>query len=386
MRTLTILASFSALIYLLSGCAKEGFDINLYSDEDYAEISQYLNISQSLENYDMVFPTYYRRANSQTDDRIATVGRVLFYDANLSKDRSVSCASCHEQNIAFSDDKAFSDGIEGKQTTRNSIALGSVFSFREYYGVGRIPFFWDNRANTVEDQSTETFANKREMGMEMHQVVDRVWEQPYYRPLFRAAYEQEDITEAMVLEAISVFVNSIGSFDSKFDQQLEVVTDNPNVVMESAHKEFPGFSEAENRGKAIYMANCASCHATDMGAPPVTSGNNGLYENYEDIGIGEHQYGSSNDGLFKVPTLRNIALTAPYMHDGSIATLPEVIEHYNSGIKPYVNLSNSLKDGAGNAKRFYFSQQDKDDLLAFLYTLTDESLLVDERFSDPFIR
>ncbi len=387
MRTFSIISALALSIYLISGCAKPGFDVNLYSDEDYEMMSEYINIPQALDEYDLFFPSYYRRTSTSIDDRVATVGRVLFYDKNLSKDRSVSCASCHEQNIAFSDSKAFSEGIEGKTTLRNSIALGSVFSFQEYYGPSRIPFFWDNRAESVEDQSEQTFANKNEMGMEMHEVLGRVLEQPYYQPLFESAFKEEVITRDMVLQAISVFVNSIGSFDSKFDQELakKHTSGFASNVAQSAEMDFEGFTAAENRGKSIYMANCSSCHSADMGAPSVRSANNGLSTSYEDLGLGEHSPLDSNEGLFKVPTLRNIALTGPYMHDGSIETLSDVIDHYSEGIQDYKNLSQDLKKSDGSPKNLNLSENNKSDLLAFLHTLTDESLLVNERFSDPFI-
>lgn len=142
-----------------------------YTPESYAMMSQYLDIPESPLEYKLDFPDYYNTDFTLYDKDIATLGRVLFYDKNLSDDRTISCASCHKQEIAFSDDVAFSRGIAENETERNSLALGSVFSFSEYYGAesfGRIPFFWDNRATTVAEQATATFANDLEMGMEMH--------------------------------------------------------------------------------------------------------------------------------------------------------------------------------------------------------------------------
>ena len=199
---------------------------------------------------------------------MATLGRVLFYDKNLSKDKTISCASCHAQSIAFSDDKAFSDGIENRATDRNSLALGAVFSFSEYYGnasFGRIPFFWDNRASSVQEQSEQTFANPNEMGMEMHQVLERVKEMPYYTPLMKAAFGLGDITEQKILDAINEFVNSLGSFNAPFDKALDNEFRNHNNAISAVQEDFALFNAQENLGKRLYLDNCASCHGPLLG-------------------------------------------------------------------------------------------------------------------------
>jgi len=314
------------------------------------------------------------------------LGRVLFYDKNLSEDREISCASCHKQELAFSDDVAFSRGIADRETARNSLSLGSVFSFSEYYGAesfGRIPFFWDNRAISVAEQATATFANDLEMGMEMHEVVSRVNEQPYYEPLFAAAFGRtSDVTEENVLEAISEFVNSMGSFDSRFDQGLSMKTNGSNGssnLTSLAQQDFPNFTDQENVGKAIYQQDCAGCHSPIVSAPSRTRSNNGLTVSYVDSGIGQMTGASQDMGMFKVPTLRNIALSAPYMHDGSLATLEEVIEHYSSGIAAHPNLDLGLEPGG-----FGYDQAEKDALLAFLKTTSDEGYTTAVKYSDPF--
>jgi cytochrome c peroxidase len=162
-----------SLALFISYCIKKGADIKYYyyDEDDYKILSQHLTIKEYPEDYTLDFPSYYTRGfNTRFDNRIATLGRVLFYYKNLSFDRSVSCASCHKQELAFSDDVALSSGVQNRSTDRNALALGSTFNFREYYGnpsFGGIPFFWDNRALTVAEQTKQTISNEKEMGMQM---------------------------------------------------------------------------------------------------------------------------------------------------------------------------------------------------------------------------
>lgn len=381
------IALFAVCLFMTS-CQKDGTNEDVvshsyYTPEGFAVISEYLNIPESPMEYKLDFPDYYNTDFTLYDKDLATLGRVLFYDENLSEDRTISCASCHKQAIGFSDDVAFSRGIANNETARNSLALGSVFSFSEYYGsesFGRIPFFWDNRATTVAEQATGSFTNPLEMGMEMHEVVGRVNEQPYYAPLFAAAYGRtSEVTQDNVLEAITEFVNSMGSFDSKFDKGLSMKASGGGNTTSLAREDFPNFTNIENVGKAIYQNDCAGCHSPVVSAPSRTRSNNGLAVSYVDNGIGKLTGSSQDMGMFKVPTLRNVALSAPYMHDGSLATLEEVIEHYSSGIAAHPNLDFGLTvDG------FNYSQADKEALLAFLQTTSDEEYTTTVKYSDPF--
>jgi len=385
---------FKNTFYLLSLCfltllfsCEKGVEINtiIYIDDEgndlYPTISAKLNIPEIPLIYDQDFPSYYGRSSTSYSNETATLGRVIFYDKNLSHDRNISCASCHDQKIGFADAKAFSEGVHGRTTSRNSLALGSVFSFREYYGdpsFGGVPFFWDNSANTVQEQSRKTFANEDEMNMKMPQVIERIKEEPFYKPLFRAAYGSDEIGEDQILDAISEFVNAIGSYNSKYDNALENHYDNHSLSLDSISlKDFPEFSSAENKGKNIYLSNCASCHGEINGLPGEIQANNGLDLEYADTGIEERS-------LFKVPTLRNIALTGPYMHDGRFNTLEEVVDHYSNNIKAHQNLSRDLIDDEYQPKRFNFSEEDKNNLVAFMHTFTDEEFLTAERYSDPF--
>ena len=386
----TLLVAF--LVLTLSNCNKQDVEIqyNYYSPEDYKLISQYLELPNDRVNYDLDFPDYYFSFNNQFNTGMATLGRVLFYDKNLSEDRSISCASCHKQELAFADDVALSEGVLNRKTTRNSLALGSVFSFREYYGsasLGRVPFFWDNRATSVQQQSKQTLANDVEMSMEMHEVVERVKEQPYYYPLFKNAFRDGEITEDNVLNAISEFINSMATFNSRYDEGLEKHFKTYGSFIDVGIAEFSDFNAQENLGKELYVTHCSSCHGAVNGMPGQISANNGLDMNYADNGMGDVTNNANDDGVFKVPTLRNIALTAPYMHDGRFETLGEVIDHYSTGIKDYTNLSYLLREGeVYNAppKKFNFSDEEKAAIIAFFNTFTDEQFLQDEKFSDPF--
>ncbi len=378
---------------MLAACnQKPDFEYYYYEPEDQALLAQYLNLPSKPDNYTVKLPKHLEAigmfARPVERDK-AILGRVLFYDKNLSKDGKVSCASCHRQEIAFSDDKPVSRGVFDRVGTRNSIPLGSVLNFAAYYGTdlfgpSGIPFFWDNRAGTASEQNLATMTNPVEMDMNHGDIVRAVQSQPYYRPLFRMAYGDERITVERVSEAIANFVNAIGSYRSKFDREAERVFNlRPAVGVPFENQDFPGFTAAENRGKALYLTHCASCHSSLQQRPGKIMANNGLDAGTTDPGVGGITKKTTDMGMFKVPLLRNIALTAPYMHDGRFATLEEVIDHYSTGIQPHPNLSSELRVGS-QPRRFNFTPQQKSDLIAFLHTLTDEELLRDEKFSNPF--
>ncbi|MFT7451097.1 MAG: cytochrome c peroxidase, partial [Patescibacteria group bacterium] len=253
MKTKFQLLLIAALFFTISSCVKEGVDVeyNYYDEEGYVEMKKVLNLPETPMAYHNEYPSYYINSSSFSFNRdLATLGRVIFYDKALSSDGTISCASCHDQAAAFADNKQFSDGVDGKVTARNSLALGSVFSFQEYYGSiisNRVPFFWDNRANNVEDQSRETFANDREMNMEMHDVVNAMNNQPYYRPLLKVIRGSEVADEYTALEAVSVFVNSISSYNSLYDDALSEYFDENQNLDNIRTAELPLFSPIENQ-------------------------------------------------------------------------------------------------------------------------------------------
>lgn len=386
----TTLALFGALLLVASCNKKADFDYYYYSSEEYATLSQYLNLPDIPDDYTVDFPAHLRNAGlfprAVERDR-AVLGRVLFYDKKLSKDGTIACASCHKQELGFSDDVALSRGVYDRSTDRNSIALSSVANFSAYYGTdlngsSAIRFFWDNRAETAADQSRGSLTNVKEMDMHMDEVVAAVQSQPYYEPLFKKAYGDFDVTEDRVTDAISNFVNAMGSYQSKFDEEAAKIAANYS----NNYTSFTGFSSQQNRGLQIYQTNCSSCHSPIMGRPMLFNANNGLdaVTNPNDKGVGTVTGLTQDDGTFKVPTLRNIALTAPYMHDGRFKTLEEVVDFYSTGVQSHPNLHPNLSQSNGSPKNLNLSSNDKEALIAFLNTLTDDHARTDAKFSNPF--
>lgn len=396
MKTLVSLSIFCVVLsFLFTSCDKKAeFEYNYYTVDGkpaFDRISPYLNLEQTPASYSVTLPKHLTiqgiSARDVNNDK-AVLGRVLFWDKSLSKDGKISCGSCHDPNKAFGDDVAFSKGIFDRSTTRNSISLGSVLNFSSVYGsdtfnnFGRQLFFWDNRANSVADQAKSTLANPNEMGMSMADVVDQVNKKEYYLPLFESAFGSLSITETKVLDAISEFINSFGSHDTKFDTEADknIAKINSIGIYKSS---FDGFTASENNGKLIYMNSCANCHGQNFATTNLLVANNGLDISNTDLGVGGITKLSTDMGVFKVPTLRNITKSAPYMHDGRFQTLSEVIDHYSTNIKNNKNLSFLLKNG-NTPMKFNFSAQEKADLIAFFNTLEDKTLPTIKRFSDPF--
>lgn len=354
-----------------------------FSEEDYQVISQTLDIPQVPVSYQPVSPNHFGgnhfNGSNKINSNAAVLGRVLFYDKKLSKSETVSCASCHIQEHGFSDKVAFSKGFDGKLTERNSLALNVNVSGSTYEDMG-IGFFWDERSFSVSEQSLETIQNPIEMGMHMDDLIERLKAEDYYQILFEKAFPTQEISSETVTAALSNFVNAIANLDSKFDQGV-------NENHGNSFADFSNFSVEENLGKALFNENCSSCHGDNV-FPGQRVSNNGLDVEYTDKGVGKQTNNSFDNGLFKVPSLRNIAVTGPYMHDGRFNTLEEVVEHYSSGIKPHPNLGftlrNQTNNNSVNARQLNFTNQEKQNLIVFLKTLTDETLLKDKRFSDPF--
>jgi cytochrome c peroxidase len=312
-------------------------------------------------------------ATNQVTDPAATLGRVLFYDKRLSTNQTIACASCHQQQHGFGDPRTFSVGFDGSIGTRNAMALNNA----RYYQRGH--FFWDERANTLEDQVLQPVQNPIEMGMTLPALVARLGAEPFYTNLFASAFGSPEVTTNGISAALAQFVRSIISTNSRYDQGIPIG--------------FTNFTAQENLGRQIFfgqvgVATCSVCHTTDA----FVAGNifnNGLEFPYVDKGVGSITGQAQEMGLFKVPSLRNIALTAPYMHDGRFATLEQVVEFYNSGIVDNPNLSPPLRTGVppqppGGPLRLNLTADQKAALVAFLNTLTDTTLTSDPRFSDPF--
>lgn len=381
----SVLLTAPVFLLLLSSCLKDDVSVKdyHYSPEEYQTIQQYLGLPQDLVSYQVALPEHMIQNNRRApdiSDAKATLGRVLFYDTKLSLNETKSCASCHHQELAFSDNVALSEGFAGELTKRNSLALGAVANFESSYGGSSFGnqafFFWDERAHSIAAQSQMTISDDIEMGMDLEDLAARLNETDYYPILFKKAFGDNRVVPGRITEALEEFINSMISKDSRFDEGMN--------RMLSAFRTFPNFSSQENLGRSLFVDNCSSCHSADMSTLAETVANNGLDINYEDKGLGVVTGFSSDNGKFKVPFLRNVALTGPYMHDGRFATLEEVVEHYNSGIQAHENLDFRLKDQAGAPRRMNLSATEKAALVAFLETLTDPQMVAAERFSDPF--
>ncbi|MBL7792485.1 MAG: c-type cytochrome [Saprospiraceae bacterium] len=395
MRKLPGIAGVLAVLVLgLNACVKDNVSTSTqyYTAEEYATLSAALDLPAEPIDYQVALPVHLTQQGLKApiiNNHKAALGRVLFYDKNLSQNKTVSCASCHKQELAFSDDKAFSEGFDGRHTKRNTLALAAAANFESSYGGDgnggsfsgfseTVRFFWDERANSIMEQSRMTIQDDIEMGMPMHEVVARIQTIPHYQVLFRKAYGATGISEDRVLEAIREFLNSFVSVNSKFDEGLARTND--------PFSDFDIFTSQENIGKRIYMENCASCHSHNLSTAVENLANNGLDAYYTDQGRALVTGVSQDEGIFKVPFLRNIALTGPYMHDGRFNTLEEVVEHYNSGIQNHPNLDFRLRDPftLDSPKRLQLTDSQKQSLIAFLHTLTDEEFVADVRFMDPF--
>lgn len=358
-----------ALTLILFSCKKDNpAQIETYQPSLPATPYNYSNVSlpSAFTSSPMNFFNSISSSNPITDAG-ATLGRVLFYDRQISRNNKVSCASCHQQEFAFANNTQFSKGLYNELTTRNSMAIiNTRFSFR---------FFWDLRSVTLENQVLEPIKNHVEMDMSLEDVVDRVKLIGYYPKLFQDAFGTTEVTSQRISYALSQFLHSMVSYQSKYDQGVD--------------NNFADYTQLEMDGKDLFFSgtvNCNHCHFTVnfFGNQPAV---NGLDAIYTDNGLGTLTGDPADDGKFKIPTLRNIEMTAPYMHDGRFATLEEVIEHYNSGIQAHPNLDDRLTvEGqiGGTPKQYNMTTYQKQSLVAFLKTLTDHSFLTDVRFSDPF--
>ena len=300
-------------------------------------------------------------------NKVATLGKVLFYDGHLSINNAVSCGSCHKQALGFADSKTLSVGFEGRLTKRNSIGFNNIgFS---------TSLFWDGRENNLNNLAIRPLTNHVEMGItDVDYLPAKLSALSYYTPLFQNAYGDNQVTNERISGAIAVFMRSISSNNSRFDQY-----NNGNKQAMSA---------LEIQGMSLFSTkyNCASCHSGSFGG--YYGFNNfkdiGLDENYGDNGRGTVSANKADQGTFRIPNLRNVALTAPYMHDGRYATLNDVLEHYSHNIKNSPNLDPLLKDKDGIARAMNISDNEKLAIIAFLNTFTDYNTVADPKFSNPF--
>jgi len=298
------------------------------------------------------------------------LGRYLFYDPILSADSTFSCSSCHQQEYAFSDgNMRYSLGILGTELDRNTPPL---FNLAWYEA-----FFWDGRASSIAHQALSPVPNPIEMGLPWPDAVKRLQRSSFYTALFNKAYGRPLIDSSQITDALAAFQSIIFSQDSKYDRVLRYED-------YFSPLEYEGFQIANLQDRG----DCLQCHITDAHALGTRGGfsNNGLEnasqaEEYSDPGLGQKPNGDFN-GWFKIPSLRNLAFTAPYMHDGRFETLDEVLDFYSEGVLQPYNLDTKMQHAHQGGVQL--SEHEKKALKAFLLTLTDSVLVRNPDYANPF--
>lgn len=300
------------------------------------------------------------------------LGRHLFYDPILSRDSDLSCASCHKQQFAFSDaPKRFSPGNDRTPLKRNTLPLFNLAWHRS--------FFWDGKATSIEEQVFHPVSSELEMDLSWTDVVARLNRNPNYKRKFKAAFGDAPIDSAMVANAIGQFERTLLSYRSKFDRVI-------NGSDSFTKDESDGFLLANDMTKG----DCLHCHTTD--SDPLGStfafSNNGLdlikdMKDFVDRGRGEITQSSFDNGKFKIPSLRNLVFTPPYMHDGRFQTLEQVIDFYSEGVKMSPTIDSKMEHVRNGGARL--TTEEKRKMIAFLKTLTDSLFVSNPEFSDPFV-
>jgi cytochrome c peroxidase len=370
---------------LAFSCTDAGSDIEELDNDLTTDFSDVLTLPSTSFNYSAPnLPQHFLANNVSNIDNTpnnnpvtdagATLGRVLFYDSQLSANNTIACGSCHLQEDGFADTRRLSIGFLGGETGRNSMGLANA----RYYNNGR--FFWDERARSLEEQVLLPIQDEVEMGLSLSELVNKLQTTDYYQPLFQDAFGSPEVNEDKISRALSQFVRSMVSYEAKFDIGAAQVNNIEN-------NNFPNFTELENLGKQLFFSNrtqCSNCHETATFSGDQAR-NNGLDAMITDEGVGGANGNNQDRGRFKTNSLRNIALTTPYMHDGRFTTLREVVQFYNNGIQNSPMLDNRLRAQNGQPLRMNLNNQEIDALVSFLNTLTDAAFITNEKFSDPFV-
>ncbi len=330
--------------------------------EVYTPVSLNLQVPELFKN--QLIPPVIPTDNPLTQEGVS-LGKKLFFDKLLSKDNTISCASCHNPAKAFTDNSQFSEGINGTIGVRNSMPLFNLaWNFDER-------FAWDGKEFGLEKQALEPVTNHLEMNSDWQEVVNKLQQDAEYPKLFRQTFGNVEITSDLVTKAIAQFERTLISSNSKFDRFLRGEV---------------SLTPEEQNGFNVFMdearGDCFHCHGSDKN-PLWTDNkfhNNGLDATFSDLGLGAVTGDPNDNGKFRSPSLRNLAFTAPYMHDGRFATLDEVINHYSEGLKFSSTIDPLMKqvDRGG----VQLSDTDKADLKAFLLSLTDNDFINNPSFQE----
>ena len=311
--------------------------------------------------FELDYPTnwpnpVYNFSNNPLNLEKINLGRMLFYDTILSRNGSISCASCHSPFSAFTHiDHKLSHGINDSIGTRNSPTLMNL--------AWQNSFMWDGAINNLDMQALAPISHPAEMGSSINEVVSKLNTSTFYRKLHKKAFGTEAITGETSLKAISQFMLTLISANSKYDKVM-------------LGKE--AFTEQEKNGYLLFQKNCSSCHKEPLFTNH-TFANNGLPidTNLNDFGKMNISKNPKDSLLFKIPTLRNIEYSYPYMHDGRFANLNEVLNHYAKGIQKSSTLSVELQS------KIKLSSNEKVDLISFLLTLSDKEFVFNPKYQFP---
>lgn len=313
------------------------------------------------------------------DDNPLTVagvdlGRRLFYEKRLSGDNSLSCGGCHSPKESFSDPNKFSRGIDGKLGRRNSMALINL-GYQKF-------FFWDGRSKSLEEQILQPVQDPVEMHQSWTNTVIKIKADANYRKAFYVAFGTDQVDSTLVSKALAQFLRTMVSGFSKYDvmykqaNNLSLTAKEQGLSAKITNEDWAGY----DLFKSLNGGDCFHCHNGPLMHLELFS-NNGLDNTFLDLGRGEVTKSPSDYGKFKVPSLRNVALTGPYMHDGRFQTLDEVIEHYSSGIKISSTISPLIE--FANQGGVQLDAFEKGLIKKFLLTLTDEEFINNPKFAPP---
>ncbi len=351
LKKFTVITILTGLMIFFQYCSKDKVTNNTGTNNNTTNTDP--NLPSTPLNYNINYPAFLITAMNQQDnspaDNIltndgATLGRVLFFDKNLSKNNTISCGSCHKPTTSFTDNVQFSSGFEGGLTTRTSMDLLNV----AFYESGKM--FWDERSLTLEAQVVQPIQNHVEMGMSIPDLVTKISVLDYYPSLFQKAFGTTAIDSIKIAKALAQFIRSIIPYQSKYD-----------LVKQG----FATFTAAEQAGEQLFLnaappgqptLTCAGCHKPPLFITSNPAAPFGLLD--------ANDHGINNSDHFKIGSLRNVAITAPYFHNGSIVSLQLLL--------------------TSTVPLHRVAPQDVQNLIAFMQTLTDTHTVADERFSDPF--